>query len=606
MSNMQQFDAKTFLKTLTTQPGVYRMLGNKGIVLYVGKARNLKNRLGSYFHRGVATPIWLAQIVNIEITITHSESEALLLENTLIKQLQPRYNVLLRDDKSYPYLFISKHASYPRLDRHRGAKQSQGEYFGPYPSVMAVRETLQLLQKLFKLRQCQDSFFQNRSRPCLQYQIKRCSAPCVGLITPQRYQEDVQRTKLFLQGKNQQVIQELIKHMEQASEQKVYEQAAYYRDLIASLRRIHDQQYILEQAGDMDVIAGVQQADVCIQVMVIRHGRLLGQTAFFPKIPPNLTLAEIMAAFLQQYYLHPDHILPKSILLNTPIADAKWITQTLQSIQNKPVKLSVSPRGSKQRWLTLAVKNAEYALLQHMAQQSQQQRRIEALQTALKLESPPNRIECFDISHTMGIATVGACVVFNEQGPVYAKYRRFNVRKITKGDDYAALREVLTRHYSSVKASEQPMPDLVLIDGGKGQLQQAKAVFEELQIEDVLLLAIAKGKSRKPGLETVFMVNTRVVMELLDDNNSALHLLQQIRDEAHRYAITGHRRQRAKLTLASRLEDIAGIGRVRRRELLRQFGGLQEIKRASMDEVAKVPGISLALAKRIYLAFHGY
>lgn len=601
MSNAS-FDVKVFLANLTTQPGVYRMLGHQGVLLYVGKARNLKKRVASYFQRGDA-PSWVSQVAAIETTITHSETEALLLENSLIKSLQPKHNVLLRDDKSYPYILISDHPNYPRLDRYRGNKQSHGTYFGPYPSSSAVRETLQLLQKLFKLRQCQDSFFQNRSRPCLQYQIKRCSAPCVGFIDVAAYQTNVDLAKLFLQGKNQQIIEELIQRMEEASLNKAYEQAAYYRDLIASLRRIHDQQYLLKGLGSMDVIAAVQEGQVvCVQVMVIRHGQLLGQRAFFPFIPPNALLAEVTTAFLEQYYLHPQHPLPKNILLNTRISEVWW--DSLQAIQDKKVQLIYAPRGTNQRWLGMAIKNAKHALQQQLGSKSQNEKRLQALQMVLQLETQPRYIECFDISHTQGHAPVGACVVFKDSGFSHADYRRFNVREIIQGDDYAALKQVLMRRYAHLKTSEQTLPDIVLIDGGKGQLHQAQIVMEELQIEDITLMAIAKGKARKPGLETIYKTCGKHIVPLEVDVN-ALHLLQQIRDEAHRYVITGHRRQRGKISLASRLEDIPGIGQSKRRTLLRQFGGLQEIKRASSTEIAKVPGISQALAERIYQAFHG-
>jgi excinuclease ABC subunit C len=627
---MQDFDShqfipSEFIRTLTTHPGIYQMLGKTGEVLYVGKAKNLKKRVSSYFQRQTSnakTTALVKHITGINVIVTASENEALLLENTLIKQLKPKYNVLFRDDKSYPYIFISGHPDYPRLDFYRGSKSQKGRYFGPYPSTLAVREALHLIQKLFKIRQCQDSFFRHRSRPCLQYYIQRCSGPCVGLIDPKIYQQDVEHAVLFLEGKNQDVLQEWATRMETASAALDFEKAAQYRDQIAKLRQIQERQYVQGTSGDVDVVAVAKTSGTaaCIQVLFIRGGRLLGNKVFFPKLSAEITEPELIASFLPQYYLTEvlTQTLPKEILVNIEPNEREWLETALADQCGHSVKITSQVRGERARWLQTAIKNAKQALTAHISNKINQSQRMEALQVALKLDAIPQRLECFDISHTMGEATVASCVVFNTEGPVKSDYRRFNIKDITPGDDYAAMRQALTRRYirlkKDLKNEDSKFPDILFIDGGKGQLSQAEAVLEELQITGILLVGIAKGEDRKPGLETLFI--SGAIAESgegrakpraynLPSDSLALHLIQQIRDEAHRFAITGHRQQRAKKRTTSTLESIPGVGATRRRELLRHFGGLSEIKRASIEELAKVPGINQALAERIYEALHG-
>lgn len=607
------FDAKGFLKTLTQQPGVYRMLSAKGDILYVGKARNLRKRLASYFRANEAdlkTQALVEQISDIQVTVTDSENEALLLEAQLIKKLHPRYNVLLRDDKSYPYIFISGHQRYPRLSLYRGAKREKGEYFGPYPSSLAARNTLHLLYKIFLIRSCTDSFFANRSRPCLQFQIKRCSAPCVGYIDPEKYAHDIHLAILFLQGKNQTVLNELLSRMDNASAEKQYELAAQYRDKIADLRKIQEQQYVFRNAGDVDVIAIATEKEIaCVQILSIRHGQLLGHRGFFPRIPQAESAATILFEFISQHYLvfHSPHDIPSVLLVNHPIPDTDWLQSTLQEQTGHKIDIKHNVRGQRARWLGLAEKNAVEALRSRLASDAHLNARFEALHSFLAekipLTKPIERIECFDISHTMGEATMASCVVFDRTGPLKADYRRFNIRDITAGDDYAAMRQAVLRRYSRIQNEQGILPDLVLIDGGKGQLEQAKSVFAELQIDSIWLIGVAKGVERKPGLEQLILETEKASLQLPSDS-PALHLIQQIRDEAHRFAITGHRLQRDKNRRRSTLEDIPGIGAARRRELLRHFGGLREIKSASAEELSKVPGISKNLAQQIFDLFH--
>lgn len=607
---MSKFDPAKFLTSLTSLPGVYEMLNAKGDVLYVGKAKNLKKRVTSYFQRRLADTKTLAlvdQIDNVVVTITQTENEALLLENNLIKKLKPRYNILLKDDKSYPYLFLSTHSEFPRLDIHRGPKQEKGRYFGPFPGVGAVRETLTLLQKLFKIRQCSDHFFSLRARPCLQYFIQRCTAPCVAYINPEDYQRNVRYVELFLDGKNSVVIDELANKMEEASLNLDFETAARYRDQIGSLRRVQEKHYMSGGKGDIDLVAVAQKLGVvCIQVQSIRDGRLLGGKSFFPVTPPSSTVEEVLAAFLPQYYLDAvrGEAIPEIIMLNHKLAEAGWISDALSQQLNHKIEITRQARGKAKQWLALAFTNAEYSLNRHLADKVSYYQRFEALQSEFQLPNLPQRIECFDISHSLGEATVASCVVFDVEGPLKQDYRRFNIKGIQKGDDYAALNQALARRYTRLKEGEGVLPDILLIDGGKGQLAQAVTVLEELQISGVMIMGIAKGPERKPGLETLFIAGKEMEIHLSPDS-TALHLLQQIRDEAHRFAITGHRKQRAKSRSQSPLESISGIGAKRRRELLRQFGGLQEILRASVDDLTKVPGINRELAQRIYESLHG-
>ncbi len=606
MSKASEFDAKTFLKTLTSKPGVYRMVDSSGEVIYVGKAKNLSKRVGSYFSRSQQAPktrAITAQIAHIEITVTHTENEALILENNLIKQLKPRYNILLRDDKSYPYIYLSADR-FPRLSVHRGAKRGKGQYFGPYPSAGSVRETLNLLQKLFLVRQCEDSFYRNRSRPCLQYQIKRCTAPCVGLVSQEAYADDVHHAVLFLQGKDNQVIDALARRMESASLALEFELAAHYRDQIVSLRRIQEKQYVSnDQAGDVDIIvADIRDGLGCVQVFYIRGGHNLGNKTFFPKHPADIESAELLSAFLPQFYLGRQ--VPDEILINQPLDDSAWLAETLSEQGGGKVNIVHNVRGDRARWLKMAIANVEDALTRRLHSKAGLQQRFEALQEALAMDETPQRLECFDISHTMGEATVASCVVFNEEGPLKTDYRRFNIEGITGGDDYAAMEQALSRRYKRLKQGEGKLPDILFIDGGKGQLAAAARVLEELQVTGVTLVGIAKGPERKPGLETLFLFGCKQPI-ILPTDSPALHLIQHIRDEAHRFAITGHRQRRAKARGTSSLEGVPGIGAKRRRDLLNRFGGWQEVARAGVEDLAQVNGISRELAQRIYDHFHG-
>ncbi|HKJ75710.1 MAG TPA: excinuclease ABC subunit UvrC [Gammaproteobacteria bacterium] len=603
----QGFDHRSFLANLTSRPGVYRMLNGQGEVIYVGKARNLKRRVASYFRRQETHPkvrAMVGQIADIQVTVTHTETEALILENNLIKELRPRYNVLLRDDKSYPYIFLSED-EYPRLALHRGARRRKGRYFGPYPSAGAAKESLNLLQKLFPVRQCEDSFFRNRSRPCLQYQIERCTAPCVGLIDPETYREDVEHAVLFLEGRDNQVIDALAARMEAASEALDFEAAARYRDQIAQLRRVQERQYVSGEGGDLDVVAGASRAGTaCVQVFYIRGGRNLGNKTFFPRNTQQSEMGEVLGAFLTQYYLAGgDRLVPTEILVNEAPDESELLEQALSEQAGRRVAIRSAVRGERARWLDMAVRNAEHALTARLAARTDLGGRLEALQEALDLEAVPQRVECFDISHTRGEAAVASCVVFDAEGPVKSDYRRFNIRDIEPGDDYAAMRQALERRFRRLKEGEGVMPDLLLVDGGRGQLAQAEQVLEELQVAGVTVCGVAKGPTRKPGLEQLFL-SGREAPIILPADSPALHFIQQVRDEAHRFAISGHRNRRGKSRQTSSLEEIPGLGPKRRRELLRQFGGLQEVARAGVEDLARVSGISRTLAQRIYDAFH--
>jgi excinuclease ABC subunit C len=599
------FDAADFLKTLTSRPGVYRMLDGAGRVLYVGKARNLKKRVASYFSRsgqGAKTRALVEQIAGIDITVTNTENEALLLENNLIKRHRPRYNVLLRDDKSYPYIYLASDQDYPRLALHRGARRGKGRYFGPYPSAGAVRESLQLLQKLFRVRQCEDSFFRNRSRPCLQYQIRRCTAPCVGYITPGEYAVDVDNTVLFLEGKSSAVIDALVKRMEAAAADLDYERAAELRDRIASLRHVQERQYVSNEKGDLDIVAcAADSGYASIQVFFIRAGRNLGNAVFFPRIPAGTGIEDILSAFITQYYLGKE--LPGELLLSHAPGDRELLQEVLSNQAGRRIRLTTGVRGERASWLKLAVRNADQALAAHLNTRKGYAGRLLELGRALGLDDPPRRMECFDISHTRGESTVASCVVFGSEGPLKAEYRRFNIKGIQPGDDYAAMEQALERHYTRVMKGEGKLPDLLFIDGGKGQLGAARRVLEELQVSGVQLVGIAKGPERKPGLETLHIPGRKQPLTP-GAGSPALHLIQQIRDEAHRFAISGHRAQRARARKTSALEKIPGIGPKRRQQLLKQLGGLREVSRAGVDDLLRVKGIDRALAQQIYDAFH--
>ncbi|NQZ54113.1 MAG: excinuclease ABC subunit UvrC [Piscirickettsiaceae bacterium] len=597
------FDSSIFLKTLTSRSGVYRMIDDTDTVIYVGKAKNLKKRVSSYFRKtGLTskTRVMVAQIANIETTVTHTENEALILENNLIKELMPRYNILLRDDKTYPYLFISGD-KFPRLSLHRGTKRKVGKYFGPYPSAGAVRESLNLLQKLFPVRQCDDTYYRNRSRPCLQYQIKRCTAPCVGLVSEQDYQADIDHTVLFLEGKNQQVIDLLSQQMDTASTDLDFEQAATIRDKIISLRRVQERQYVSSEHGDIDVLAAkVSDGMAVVEVCFIRGGRSLGNKSYFPKGSGGSSAEELLSAFIPQYYLGKD--IPTEILLSHVPDDIALLQEVLKSESQHRVLLRCPQRGLSVRWMKMAKTNAEISLNQRLSSRANLLQRFETLQEVLGLDEMPKRLECFDISHTSGEKTVASCVVFGLEGAIKSDYRKFNIEGITPGDDYAAMNQALMRRFTRLQKGEGKRPDLLLIDGGKGQLTEAKAVMAELQL-DIDILGIAKGPGRRPGEETLFLVGREGEVDLSADS-PALHLLQQVRDEAHRFAITGHRQRRAKARKTSPLEDIAGMGPKRRQKLLQQFGGLQEVQRAGIEDLVSVDGISASLAQKIYDVFH--
>jgi excinuclease ABC subunit C len=598
------FDHKSFLQSLTTRPGVYRMLDVDDQVLYVGKAKSLKKRVASYFTRSLnrRIQIMVSQISRIEIAVTHTEAEALILENNLIKSLKPKYNVLLRDDKSYPYIYLSTDLAYPALSFRRGSRSGKGRYFGPYPSAGSTRDTLQLLQKLFPVRQCEEGFFRNRSRPCLQYQIKRCSGPCVDLVTPEVYAQDVDHAVMFLEGKTTDVVDDLVRRMEQASQNLEFEQAALYRDQIQTLRRIQERQYVSGERGDLDIVALAKQGgSACIQVFFIRSGRNLGNKAFYPSLPPNATEQTVLAAFVSQYYLEKP--VPSEIILSKKLDDQPLMEEVLSRQAQRKVRLSCAVRGERARWLKMARGNADIALKARLSARMDMQGRVEALQQLLDMPALPERMECFDISHTRGESTVASCVVFNEQGPLKSDYRRFNIEDITPGDDYAAMRQALERRYRRVKQGEVPLPDLLFIDGGKGQLSAVHGILQELGISGLTLIGVAKGSDRKAGMEQLFLLGCSTPI-ILPPDSPALHLIQQIRDEAHRFAITAHRQRRSKQRRRSILEDIPGIGPKRRQRLLKQFGGLQELSRAGVEDLASVEGVSKTLAEQIYHAFH--
>lgn len=604
-TQVTDFDCKAFLKCLTPQPGVYRMLDNNADVLYVGKAKNLKKRVASYFNKTNSSPriqSMVQLICNVEVTVTNTEAEALLLENNLIKQHRPKYNILLRDDKSYPYIFLSSH-NFPSLSFYRGSKKKKGEYFGPYASVGAVRETLNLLQKTFMVRQCTESFYKNRSRPCLQYQIERCTAPCVNLINEKNYAKDVDYARKFLQGKSDLVINHLITEMEAASSNLEFEHAAKLRDQIDSLRQVSQQQYVSDLSGDCDIItARIRDNLACVQVFQVRNKMNLGNKSYFPKTPHQYEQAELLNAFIGQYYL--DRKPPEEIIMSDLPAEAELLEEMLSSQRGSKVKISASVRGKRARWLEFANKNVTTAFETKLASRAGIEQRYQALEAIFDLPQPIQRMECFDISHTQGERTVASCVVFDREGPAKSEYRKFNIEDITPGDDYAAMHQALTRRYKRIIKGEGKLPDILFIDGGKGQLSQAGEVMQTLKISDVLVIGIAKGEERRAGLEQLFLLGDNHPITLADDS-LALHLIQQIRDEAHRFAITSHRARRKKARNISPLEHIPGLGPKRRQNLLKHFGGLRGISRANEQELVKVPGISKQLAQSILDTLQG-
>lgn len=597
------FDHKRFTRNLTRLPGVYRMIDAEGMVLYVGKAKNLRRRVSSYFTRSQNRRIQLmvARINAIEVTVTHTEAEALILENTLIKRLKPKYNILLRDDKSYPYIFLSDDP-FPRLSYHRGKRGARGRYFGPYPNAGSMRETLQLLQKLFPVRQCEESFYQSRSRPCLQYQIKRCTAPCVGLVTEEEYARDVRDAVLFLEGKTNQVIEDLVARMERASEALEFEQAARLRDQIAALSRVQERQYVSGERGDLDIIAcAAKGGAACVQLFFIRNGRNLGNKTFYPSTAGAEREEEILAAFIPQYYIGKN--IPGEIILSHSLEERELLEEALMQESGRQVRLRHRVRSHRARWLRMAEQNARLALDSRLASKAGVAARLEALQEALGLDEAPGRMECFDISHTRGELTVASCVVFDAGGPLKSDYRRFNIEGIQGGDDYAAMAQALNRRYTRIQSGEGKLPDILFIDGGKGQLNAAAQVLDELAVVGVHLVGVAKGPDRRAGMEQLFLLGKEHPI-ILPADSPALHLVQQIRDEAHRFAITGHRQRREKSRKTSVLEQIPGVGARRRQRLLRQFGGLQGITRAGIADLERVEGISRKLAEQIYATFH--
>jgi excinuclease ABC subunit C len=583
------FDAKCFIAGLPGLPGVYRMLGQGGEALYVGKARDLKKRVASYFLKNAGSPrirMMLSQLARIEVTATRSEDEALLLENNLIKSLAPRYNIVFRDDKSYPYLMISGHR-FPRLGFHRGARAAGNRYFGPFPHASAVRESIQLLQRVFRLRTCEDSVFENRSRPCLLHQIRRCTAPCTGLTGQSEYAQDVEHASLFLRGREDDVVRRLTDRMQAAAEARHYEQAAAFRDQVRALSRVQARQYVESNRGvEADVVACTAHAGAaCVNLVMIRGGRHVGDRSFFPANADAAAPAEVLQAFLEQHYV--DQPKPPLVLAS-------------HAVEFDAV---VPLQGERRFWMDMALKNAELALQQRAREKTAQEERFAALREALGLPESVQRIECFDVSHTMGEATVASCVVYDRHAMHRSDYRRFNVRPKAAGDDYAAMREALARRYERVNAEGSKVPDLVLIDGGKGQVGVARAVLVELGMNDVSVVGVAKGPERKPGLEEL-VIAAEGITASLPPTHPGLHLIQQIRDEAHRFAVLGHRARRAKSRTASALTHIPGIGARRRQRLLTHFGGLREVQAAAVDEIAQVEGISLPLAERIYRALH--
>ena len=603
------FDHQSFLKSLTQRPGIYQMLDGEGQVLYVGKAKNLKNRVTSYFRKTGLTPKTAAlvkRIVQIDVTVTETETEALILEHNLIKQYRPQFNILMRDDKSYPYIFLSDRDQWPRLSFHRGPKKAKGTYFGPFPSVHAVRESMSFLQKTFRVRQCEDVFFKNRSRPCLQYQIKRCSAPCVGCVEPESYAEDVNLTRLYLDGKAEKILQQLEQDMEKSSLALEFEKAGECRDQISALRQVQAQQMIEKGRGTIDVVAGaVTDGQACVHMLYVRQGRILGSRSYYPKAPLAEKVSDLLDEFLPHLYLdgggRPD--LPKEILVNASLEGTEVLTAALKERIGRNIEIRDSVRGFRAKWIELAQRTAEQNLAGKLASKQTLQQRFESLRDTIGLDEIPERLECFDISHSSGEAVVASCVVFDSNGALKSDYRRFNIENITGGDDYAAMEQAIRRRYTRLMKGEGKLPDILLIDGGKGQIGIAKSVLADLGVVGVIVLGVAKGTTRKPGMETLILAdqNNKVIAR---PQQAALHLIQQIRDEAHRFAITGHKQRRDKKRRTSALEGIPGVGPTRRRDLLKHFGGIVEVKKASVADLMKVTNINKKVAEAIYGALY--
>ncbi|WP_333876229.1 excinuclease ABC subunit UvrC [Methylobacter sp.] len=599
------FDVKAFLKNLTTRPGIYKMLNDKGEIIYIGKAKNLKNRVSSYFKKQTASTKqhrMVPKIAGIEVTVTHTEGEALLLECQQIKRHKPPYNICLRDDKSYPYIYLSTDHDFPQITLHRGAKKKRGRYFGPYPGIGAIKESLKLLQRIFQVRQCDDSIYNNRSRPCLQHQIERCTAPCVGLIDKAAYAMDVDSTILFLEGKGSLLIDQLIVNMEEAARNLEYEQAAGFRDQIVKLRSVLEKHFVLGERGDVDVIACAAKAGVaCVQVFFIRNGQHLGNKVFFPKITEEHDQAAIIQAFIAQYYL--DKQVPHELIVSHQPEEADLLKDVLTVQAKHAVAISNNVRGERLKWLQMTCTNAENSLMSKLSDKQGIYARFLSLQEELGCQELPKRLECFDISHTQGDQTVASCVVFDREGPVKSAYRRFNIEGITGGDDYAAIHQAVFRRFKRLKQGEHAAPDILLIDGGKGQVHEAQKALAELDINNVMIVGVSKGPDRKPGMEKLILVDQEQPIDI-SPGASGLLLIQHIRDEAHRFAITGHRQRRGKAKKQSAMEAIPGLGPKRRQVLLKQFGGLQGISQAGVDALCSVDGISRQLAQRIYELFH--
>ena len=601
-----KFDHRELVRSIPHKSGVYRMLDGTGKVLYVGKAKDLKNRVASYFRsKGLSskTKVLMRKTRDVHVTVSNSETEALLLEQSFIKTDNPPYNVILRDGKSYPFIYISSH-EYPRIRLHRGSKRERGSYFGPFPSAGAVRESLTILQKLFRIRTCEDSFFRNRSRPCLQYQINRCSGPCVGAIDESEYAKDLKLAQLFLEGKNETVLNTFKENMHEAAEKLEFEQAARLRDQIKQLVRVQEAQYAERGDSSIDVFGIAQDLRyTCIQGLFIRHGRILGHRTWYPKNELGQDVAYMLQEFLSQYYLGSERRdIPKEVLTNIKLDDAVLLASALSQISNRKVEFAHQGRTQRAQWIEMVTENAELALQAYTAKKQNVFERFLNLQEHLGLDEIPHRLECFDISHSSGEATVASCVVFDMNGPLKSDYRRFNITNVTKGDDYAALDQAVTRRYTRVKQADENHPDVLIIDGGRGQLNRVQKVLEELQITDVTLLGISKGEGRKVGLESVWLNGSEKVD--IPSNSGAMHLLQHIRDEAHRFAISSHRNRRQKSRRVSELDEIEGIGPSRKRELLSHFGHISAIKGSSVEELTKVRGISKTLAEEIYGTFH--
>jgi excinuclease ABC subunit C len=604
-SSVEPLDTRSLLANLTHKPGIYRMSDQRGRVIYVGKAKDLKRRVSSYFQGRTLDAKTLAlvnKIAAVDVTVTRTEAEALMLEYNVIKEHKPRFNIVLRDDKSYPYIAVSTNHGFPRLSFYRGTRHKGQKLYGPYPSAGSVRETLNQLQKLFRVRQCQDSYFANRTRPCLQYQLKRCTAPCVGLVSEADYSRDVEHALMFLSGTASAVTDSLAERMEQAAERLDFEQAGQYRDQLARLKRIDSQQIVSASAGDVDAIGYAREGGVhCITVLFVRGGRMLGSRNHFPRVGLDIETAETIRSFLLQYYQGRE--VPQEIVVESPVNDQAVLEAMYSEQGGRKVAIRSRVRGARARWLELAATNAGQGAALRARSNATLGQQLDALAEVLNLEERPGRLECFDVSHTGGDLTVASCVVFGGEGPLKNDYRRFNIQDIEPGDDYAAMHQALHRRYTRLAKGEGVLPDVLLIDGGKGQLSRALEVLDELQVEGVSVVAVAKGEARKPGREQLF-VGSGADRVKLPANSPALHLIQQIRDEAHRFAITGHRQRRKKRQGTSLLEAIPGLGPKRRRELLRQFGGLKALSRAGVDDLCRVKGISKRLAMSIYERFH--